>query len=566
MKKKNIRQCVLLLFGIALAGLVSSLYFFRIDLTSEKRYTLSPETKQVLRRLDAPLHVDIFLDGNLPVQFRKLRNSLREMLDDFKTYSGSRIVYRFIDPNEDADRQEREKRYESLENAGIRSVPFFKENKDGSQSQQIVFPGAMFSYKDRRSVANLFNNKDIPSDDVALNMSLEALEYELIKTINLLSTDSIGRVAFTTGHGELSRAEIYDFCDEFVNANPFHIDLIAINGRLNVLDTFKAVIIARPCDAFDDKDKFVIDRYIMRGGKALWLLNGAEVNTDSLFARGMTFALPLKLNLEDILFIYGVRINPNVVQDVLLFNEMPLILGEGASRTTTTVPWFYYPVMIPSSNHVITRNVGPVWFRYASDLDTVEQDKGIRKTVLLQTSEWTRTRSVPFMINLSEIERKPEQEQFNKPHRITAVLLEGQFPSVFRSRNARNLFPDLQEKQAEKSVDTKMIVVSDGDIARNDVTTTARGVVPSGNPLGYDRYTRMTFANKDFLINALNYLVDDSGLMNLRNRELKMRLLNKQKMIDEQLKWQMINLVLPMLLLVIGGLAYNRWRIYRYGK
>ena len=564
MKKKNIRQCIFLLCGVALAGLVSSSYFFRIDLTSEKRYTLSPESKQMLRRLDAPLYVDIFLDGKLPVEFRKLRNSVREMFDDFKAYSGSRIIYRFIDPNDGADRQEREKRYESLENAGIRSVPFFKENKDGSQSQQILFPGAMLSYKDRRSAANLFNNNLIPSTDVALNVSLEALEYELIKTIHLLSADSIGRVAFTTGHGELSRAEIYDFCDEFVNANPYHIDPIAINGQLNVLDTFKAVIIARPRDAFDEKDKFVIDRFIMRGGRVMWLINGADVNTDSLFARNMTFALPLQLNLEDQLFTYGVRINPNVVQDIVS-NEIPVVLGEGASRTRSTAPWLYYPRIIPSANHVITRNISPVWLRYASDIDTVEQDRDIRKTALLRTSEWTRTKGLPFMISLSEIERIPEREQFNKPHRITALLLEGQFPSVFRSRGTKNLFPDLQEKQADKSVDTKMVVVSDGDIARNDVTANARGFAPS-NPLGYDRYTRFTFANKDFLINALNYLTDDSGLMNLRNRELKIRLLNKQQMMDEQLKWQMINLVLPMLLLVVGGLAYSRWRIYRYGR
>jgi len=560
MKKKNIRQCILLLCGIALTGLISSKYFFRIDLTSEKRYTLSPQTKQLLRNLDAPLYVDIFLDGNFSVEFRKLRNSVREMLDDFKAYSGSRIVYRFIDPNENADRQEREKRYASLENAGIRSVPFFKENKDGSQSQQIVFPGAMLSYKNRRSAANLLNN-NVPSFDVALNVSLEALEYELIKTINLLSTDSIGRVAFTTGHGELNRAEIYDFCDEFVNANPFNIDPIAINGQLNVLDTFKAVIIARPLEAFDEKDKFVIDRYIMRGGKVLWLLNGADVNTDSLFSRNMTYALPLQLNLEDMLFKYGVRVNPNIVQD-MQYNTIPV---KSASQIKNA-PWFYYPIIFPSPNHVITRNVGPVWLRYASDIDTVEHDKGIRKTVLLQTSEWTRTKGLPLMISLREIERMPEPEQFNKPNRITALLLEGQFSSVFRNRSTRNLFPDLQEKQVDKSVDTKMIVVSDGDIARNEVTKTARGVIPSNDPLGYDRYTKMTFANKDFLINALNFLTDDDGLMNLRNRELKMRLLNKKKMIDEQLKWQTINVVLPMLLLVIGGLIYNRWRIYRFGR
>jgi len=560
--KKNLRQTVLLLCGIVLAALVSSKYYFRIDLTAEKRYTLSPETKQVLRRLDAPLYVDIFLDGNLPVQFRKLRNSVREMFDDFRAYSGSRIIVRFLDPSDASNRQEREERYANLEKFGIRNTTFFKENKDGSQSQQIIFPGAGIAYKNMRLPVNLLSNNLMLPVEAQLNVSLETLEYELIKTINLLSADSIGRVAYTTGHGELSRAEIYDLCNEFVHYSPYNIDPVAINGQLNALYPFKAVIIAKPHNAFDEKDKFVIDRYIMRGGRVMWLISGADVNTDSLSARNMTFAFPLELNLEDQLFTYGIRINPVIVQDIEAHTIS--VKPEGSSKIASA-PWLYYPLIIPSHDHVITKNLDPVWLRYASDIDTVGADGGIRKTVLLQTSESSRTRGLPFMISLGEIERLPEPQQFNKPNRMTAVLLEGQFPSVFRSRNARNLFPDLQEKQAEKSVATKMLVVADGNIARNEVRYTQNGAAPA-YPLGYDRDTRLSFANKDFLINALNYLTDDAGLMNLRNREFKMRLLNKPKVADELLKWQIINLALPMLLLLAGGLAYNRWRKYQYGR
>ncbi len=559
MKKTNIRQCVILLCGIVLLGLVSSKFFFRIDLTAEKRYTLSPETKQVLRQLNEPLYVEVFLEGDIPVQFRKIRNSVREMLDDFKSYSGNRIIYHFIDPTEAPNQEEREKQFASLEAAGIRKINYNKKNKDGSLSQQLLFPGAILSYKDRQAAVNLLSDNRLLSPEMIINASLETLEYELIKTAHMLSVDSIGRIAFTIGHGELNKMEVYDLSVEL--ANFYDVERMEINGQLDILDPYKAVVIAKPQEPFDEKDKFIIDRYIMRGGKVMWLIDAVNVNTDSLFNIGMTFALASELNLEDQLFTYGIRVNPNIVLDIES-NTIPITLADGSSQPTFA-PWLYYPKVIPSPKHMITRNLNPVWLRYANEIDTV--GSGIRKTVLLQTSDFSRTKGVPFMLSLGEVERPLDPLQFNKPYRITAVLLEGKFPSIFRSRNARSLFPGLQEKQAEASIETKMVVVSDGDIARNDVRNTPNGLVPT-NPLGYDRYTRETFANKEFLTNALNYLTDDAGLMKLRNREFQLRLLNKQKVNNEQLKWQIINIGLPLLLLLCGGLAYGQWRRYRYGK
>ena len=559
MKRKNIIQFVLILCGIVFAGIVSSKFFFRIDLTSEKRYTLSPETKRVLRQLDAPLYVHIYLDGQLPVQYRKLRNAIREMLDDFKAYSGNRLVYRFFDPSDAESAAERNEQYAALEANGIRRFIVHKTNKDGSQSQQIVFPGAILAYKERQSPVNLLSNNTMIPLEIQLNASFEALEYELIKTINLLIADSIGTIAFTTGQGEPGMAELYDLGTEF--SNYYNVDFKEINGQLDALDPYKAVIITKPRKAFDEKDKFILDRYIMRGGKVMWLIDGANVNTDSLSTAGMTIALTSELNLDDQLFTYGVRINSCVIQDIV--STTIGVTTDHSSHQVVPAPWFYYPLAKPSPNHVITRNLGPVWLRYASDIDTVGRNSEIRKTVLLQTSEMSRIRGTPFLINLSEVQRMPEKQQFNSPHRNVAVLLEGNFPSLYRNRNARVLFPELQEKQAEKSVQTKMLVIADGDIAINDVRHTAKGLTPTF-PLGYDRSTGETFANKDFLVNALIYLTDDNGLMNLRNREYKLRLLNKQKVVKELLKWQIINIVLPMILLVVGGLAYNRWRRYRY--
>ena len=559
--KRYINHFIIMLSVIVLTGLISSKYFFRIDLTSEKRYTLSSETKQILRQLDAPLYVDVFLEGDLHVQFRKLRNSIREMLDDFKTYSGNRIVYNFIDPSDADNAQEREENFAILEEEGIRRITVGKTNKDGSQSAQIIFPGAIFYYKNRIASVNLLSTNQSIHWEMRLNASFESLQYELIKTVNMVSADSIGHIAFIHGHGELNRAETFDLGTEF--ANYYEVERKAINGQLNALDPYKAIIIAKPREAFDEKDKFVIDRYIMRGGKVIWLIDGAHVNTDSLYTQSMTFALHQELNLEDQLFNYGVRINPSVVQDIVA-NQIGITLTDGSSQPTLA-PWLYYPLVEPSPRHPITRNLDLVWLRYPGYIDTLGRNSEVRKSVLLQTSPMSRVRGLPSMISLNEVQRPTERQHFNNQNLITAVLLEGQFPSVFRNRNAQIMFPELQEQQAPKSIETKMIIVADGDIARNDVRNTQQGQVPSPNPLGFDRNSHLTFGNKEFLVNSLNYLTDDAGLMNLRNREFKLRLLNKQKVAEELFKWQIINLVLPMFLLLAGGLAYNRWRRYRYG-
>ncbi|MDR0713112.1 MAG: gliding motility-associated ABC transporter substrate-binding protein GldG, partial [Bacteroidales bacterium] len=534
MKKKDIRQCILWTGGIVLLALISSRYSFRIDLTAEKRYTLSAETRQILRNLDAPLHLNIYLEGDLPAEFRKLRTGIREMLDEFKACTGNRLTYRFFDPSEDVKTREREQFHAELKEIGLREVTVNKKNRDGSLSQQQLFPGCVITYKDRMAAINLLSNNRMQPSDVVLNASLEALEYEFIRTIYALSADTVAKVAFITGHGEPGRAETYDIGLEY--ANFYDVDRKSINGQPHALDSYKAVIIAKPTQAFDEKDKYVIDRYIMRGGKVLWLLDGIDAHTDSLYASGFTFALASQLNLEDQLFTYGVRINPQLVQDIVN-NPIVVTVADGSSQPVPA-PWLYHPLVQPSPDNMITRRLNPVWLRYAGHIDTVGMNPDIRKTVLLQTSSFSRAKATPCMIRLDEVKKPVERQHFNQSLMV-GVLLEGKFPSVFRSRSVKRLFPETNEQQPAESKHTKMIVVSDGDIAVNDVQHTPQGDVPV-RPLGYDRYSRQTFGNKDFLVNALNYLTDDAGLMKLRNREFQLRLLDKQKLNDELSKWQII--------------------------
>ncbi|MDR1672940.1 MAG: gliding motility-associated ABC transporter substrate-binding protein GldG [Bacteroidales bacterium] len=561
MKKRNIRQFGILTGGIVCLALLSSQYLFRIDLTAEKRYTLSVETRQLLRDLDASVHLNIYLDGDLPAGFRKLRNGIREMLDDFKSYAGKRLTYSFIDPAEISGRKEREQFYTDLEEMGLHKINVNKTNKDGSLSQQILFPGAVAIYKGRALAINFLNNNRVQSSETVLNASMEGLEYELIKTIQALRPDSIGKVAFVVGHGEPEQAETYDLGMEY--ANYYDVDVKTINGQPEALDQYKAVIIAAPKKPFDEKDKFAIDRYIMRGGKVIWLIDAVNVHADSLASTGYTFALATHLNLEDQLFTYGVRINPNLLQDIE--NNPIFVTATDGSSKPVPAPWLYHPLVTPSPSHVVTRYLNPVWLRYASDIDTVGSGSNIRKTALLHSSRYSRLIGVPTMIELNEVSRMPDRQVFNQSYRITAVLLEGKFPSVFRSRNVKTLLPQWNGQQATESVATKMIVVSDGDIARNDVRHTMQGTVPA-NPLGYDRYSGQTFGNKDFLVNALNYLTDDAGLMRLRNREFQLRLLDRQKVNGGLLGLQLLNVVLPILLWIAGGVAYHLWRRRKYGR
>ncbi len=558
MKSKNIRHFVLTMGAIVLLGIISSVSFFRIDLTAEKRYTLSNETKRILAQLDEPIYFDIYLDGDIPPEFRKFRNSIREMLDDFKPYAGNRLVYHFFDPSK-GSAKEREFLYMKLDSAGLRPVSINLKSKDGSLSQQIVFPGAIVEYKGIQLAVNLLRNNPGRSAESNLNNSMETLEYELIKTVRSLSNDMVESIAFIEGHGELSEAETADLTFEF--SNYFQVDRGEINGQLNVLDPYKAIIIAKPRQAFDEKDKFIIDRYIMSGGKVIWLIDAVQVNTDSLRTTGSAFALASDLNLEDQFFTYGVRINPVIVQDVV---SEPIAVMTGNSQIVLA-PWLYYPLVMPLHNHAITRSINPVWLQYANDIDTVGMNPEVKKSILLQTSPETRVLAAPLFIQLNEVERVLDQQQFNRPNRIVAVLLEGKFPSIFRSRNPKMLFPELQETQRDKSVETKMLVVADGDVARNEVRVTTRGVAPS-YPLGYDKDTKQTFGNKEFLVNALNYLTDDAGLMKLRDREFQLRLLDKTKILGGIGKWQVINVVMPVMLIILGGIAYGQWRRYKYGK
>jgi gliding-associated putative ABC transporter substrate-binding component GldG len=557
---KSWLQFLSVMAGILLLAAVSSLLRLRLDLTEDKRYTLSVPTRKVLSGIKNDIYVQVYLDGEMPVPLKKLKRTVREMLDEFRIASGRKIDYEFINPSESRDAKQRQAKYQSLINKGLNPINIQAGDAEGGSTQKIIFPGMLMNCNGVEVPVNFLNNST-PSYEQNLLRSAEGLEYELIQNIATLSSDTIYKVAFIEGHGEIPEIETADLTLNL--ARFFTIDRGSIGGKPGILDKYAAVIIAGPEKEFNESDKLVLDQYIMNGGKVIWLFDEVAVNADSLVF-GETEGLYRPLNIEDQIFMYGARVNPAIVQDLECM-IIRLKVGTGSTnQQIVPAPWIYYPLLIPSAAHPVTRNLNRVKGEFTNFIDTVGLDPAIRKTVLLSTSKNSRTLSPPLMVSLKEAELTPDEKDFNKSALPVAVLLEGVFPSAFRNRVVSNLTADKNLKIRTESRNTKLIVIADADIVRNEVRRV--GLEETPLPLGQDKYTGEMFGNRDFLINCLNYLVDDHGIMGLRSRELKLRLLNKMKVKSEKLEWQLINLLGPIALVIFAGLIYNFSRKRKYTR
>ncbi len=560
---RNIRlrswlQLLTTVAGIILLAVLGSLLRLRLDLTEDKRYTLSNPTKKVLLGLKNDIYIQVYLDGDIPIPLKRLKRSVGEILEEFRIASGRKIDYEFINPSEGKDAKQREAQSQVLENKGLIPIDVKANDAEGGSSVKRIFPGMIFNYNGTEVPVNFLNNST-PSYEQNILRSVEGLEYEIIQTISTLSSDTIYKVAFIEGHGELPEIETADITMNL--AHFFTVDRGTINGKPGILDHYAAVVIAGPEKEFNESDKLVIDQYIMKGGKVMWLFDEVAVNSDSLVF-GSTVGLYRPLNIEDQLFRYGARVNPEIVQDI---ESMILRMKVGKNNTNqqlVAVPWLYYPLLTPASNNSITRNLNRVKGEFTNYIDTVGLDPAVKKKVLLSTSKFSRLLSPPLIISLKEAELTPNEKDFNKSNLPVAVLLEGKFTSVFQNRMIGNLTEDKTYKIQTESIKTKLIVIADADIIRNDVRRV--GLKETPYPLGQDKYTGQIFGNKDFLINCLNYLVDDNGIMELRSRELKLRLLNTSLIKQGKFKWQLLNIAGPVLIVILAGLLYNFYRRRTY--
>lgn len=564
---RNIRLNSWISFFITIAGIiltawVLSLSRIRLDLTEDKRYTLSDQSVKVLKGIKNDIYIQVYLDGEMQIPLKRLKRSVQEMLEEFRIASDRKITFQFINPSASGDEEQREAIFQDLYNKGLIPIRAHYTDDAGGTSQRLVFPGMIINYDGIEVPVNFLKNNQALSYEQNILHSIEGLEYEMIQTIATVSSDTIHKVAFLEGHGELSEVEVADITLNL--SKYFTIDRGVINGIHGILDQYSAVIIAAPDEQFSEADKFVIDQYIMNGGKVLWLLEQVYVNRDSL-SFGETAGFYYPLNIEDQLFRYGARINPEIIQDMMdcMLIRLSVTAG-GGQRQIVPAPWIYYPLLSPNQNHPVTRNLNKVKGEFVNTIDTVGMDKSIKKTILLHTSDYSRTIAPPMFIKLQEAETVPDAKEFNKSRLTAAVLLEGVFSSAFRNRMPGAFLGESNIQVSNESLPTRMIVIADGDIIRNEVQRSGSTEIPL--PLGQDKYTGQLFGNRDFLLNCVNYLVDQNDLMQLRSREMKLRLLDRAKIKDQRIFWQVLNVMAPVILVILSGLIYHLIRVRTYSK
>lgn len=556
-KKRDLAILFSLIAIIALINFVGSFYFKRFDLTSEKRYTLAESTKTLLSNLEDEVFFKVYLNGNFNPNFTRLKNETREILDEFRAYSNDQIQYEFITPGEGMAPAEKESIERQLFEKGLIPEQIVSGNAD-KKLETKIWPGAIVSHKGNETVWQIFKGQLGVSAEESINNSVEELEYSLTTSIRKLQRDKKLEVTFIEGHYELDTLHQYDFMRAL--SEYYDVNRTPILGKLASLKGSAAIVITQPDSAFNDRDRFIIDQYIMSGGKVLWLIDPVAINRDTFQLKGYTLGLNRMLGIEEMLFKYGVRLNAVLVQDFQCA-RVPINVGFKGSPNFKFFPWVYSPLILPDLKHPIVRNLDLIKFDFCSTLDTVTA-KGIKKTILLRTSKTSKTQPAPARIFLGSALYPIKESQFNDPYLSVACLLEGEFSSFVEYRLPGALLRDSSFKYVDKGKKTKMIVVADGDVARNDFDKSTGRFYE----LGFDKYSRETFANKTFLLNCVNYLLDDEGLLQLRSREVKLRQLDRKKITLQRAKWQMTNVLLPLLLVIMLGMIQFYVRKRKYSK
>lgn len=557
-RKKDVLQLILGLLAIIVLNMVSQFAFTRIDFTKEKRYTISPISIQILQNLETPVNITVFLEGDFPSGFKRLRSATKDLLIDYKAYAGNNIQFEFINPFEGKNQQEQDEIYQELSMKGIEPTNLSVKTASGL-SQKVIFPAAMVSFGDQRIPVKLLQNRVGISPEEVLNNSVQNLEYAFSSAIKKAVSGGKPRVGFTEGNGELSDLQLQDAMKAL--ADGYEVGRINLNDITSSgLNKLKVMVIAKPESGFSELQKYKIDQFLMRGGKIIWAIDQVNADLDSMRngARQEQLAFPKKLNLDDQLFTYGVRINYSLVGDMNC-SQIPVNVGTvGGQAQIQLVPWLFYPIIMPVSTHPMIKNLDGIKTEFINTIDTISV-ANVRNTVLLTTSPFNRELETPNIISLKMIEDTPDPSQFQSGPKPVCVLLEGNFKSNFLTQAVPE-GADLDAKSIDRSEFTKMLIFSDGDVFKSQVSGNDGSVFP----LGYDKYSQQTYGNKTFLLNAVDYLTDDSGLISLRSKEIKLRLLDKGKLVADKVQWQLINTLIPLILLIFFGIFQHLYRKRKY--
>ncbi len=552
-----ITSVILLLIGI---NFLTSMWHQRIDLTGEKRFTLSDPTKSLLKKLDGEVKIDILLKGEFPSAFKRLANSAEETLQEFKEVAGKRINYRFVLPDDELD-DVNTKFADTAASLGIEPINLKVQLKAGEQ-QQLVYPAALVHYKGKTMAVNLYSGNKIFVSPKELNSAEAQMEYKFADAIDKLSHEVKPLIAYSVGNGEPTGYNTYDLVQNVLRKD-YNLFTFNINTQPAIPDTFGLLLIVKPKKAFSEIEKLKIDQYIMKGGKLLLFVDKLEAEMDSLQQKNEVVAYDRGLDLNDLLFKYGVRVNSDLIMD-LQCDLLPFdVNGNGQYEW---LQWNYFPLFQTRSNHPINKNIGLVAGKFVNSIDTVEAE-GITKTILLSSSPNSRTISTPALISGRENVNAPESDQFKKHDIPAAVLLEGKFRSMFQNRLSQAMKDSIAVYGGQflpvAARSNKMIVVADGDIVLNGMASNQP--IPMGmNQFAYGTQKEFPFANRDFLQNCMSYLIDRSGLMEAKSKDYTLRLLDTQKAEEEKTFWQIINIVAPILLVCLFAFIYQWWRKRKY--
>ena len=538
-------QFLSVFLAVWLINQLANKFKLQLDLTEEKRYTIANTTKKLLSDLDQDVFFEVYLQGELPPNFERFQNAIQEMLDQFGSESGGRVQYKFTDPSQANSTQAWNQFYQSLMQKGLQPTNL-NYVKDGNSLQTIIFPSAIVSKGLEEVPLNLLNGNRASGPEAILNQSIENLEYELASAIAQLNEGGIKKVGLISGHGSPEKDQLAGFR----NAILTKYDLYDVKlGGKNELKGYDAVIVAKPREPFLENEKYLLDQYLMRGGKLIFFLDALSVNIDSALSEG-TVAIPYETNLEDMLFKYGVRVNKDFVLDVNS-GELPIVQGNfGDQPQIQMLTWPFFPLITNYAKHPSVRNLDAILTRFTSTIDTVKAT-GIKKTPLASTTQYSKVLGPPVRVSLNDLQSELIPEKFNGGVQNISYLLEGKFTSLYANRLVPRGFD--KEQFRKMGNDAKVVVVADGDMITNDFDP------ETGEPLalGVEAFSKTTYANEQFVLNILDYLVDDSGLIETRSREVKIRPLDKVKVKQERATWQMVNLIIPVVLvLLIGGLKW----------
>ena len=555
-KKKKLKILLSTIAVLLVVNGIGSQFFHRFDLTKDKRYTLSETSLSIIKNIKEPLYIDVFLEGNFPTEFKRLQTETKQILEEYKAYNPN-IIYQFVNPLENPE--EADAIMDSFIQRGLTPIKITVDDK-GKQSQEVVFPWAIATYKDKSTKLPLLKNRLGASTEEKVVSSVQHLEYAFADAFHKITTPKQKKIAVIKGKNELPDVFKADFL-QTVRENyfiaPFPLDSVAKDPILfaKALKTFDLAIIAKPKSAFTDAEKQVLDQFIIDGGKTLWLVETVNIDMESLNKTGSNFAFPFDLGLNDMFFKYGFRINPVLVKDL---QSTPIALASGQRGNETqyqNYPWFYAPYIFPESKHPIVNNIDGLKLDFANAIDTLKN--GIKKTILLKSSIYSKKVGTPVEVDLKMVNEKPNPQDYQPGNIPVGVLLEGNFSSAFENRVLA--FKDNTFKAKGKP--SKMIVISDGDIIKNQLDD-------KGQPLelGFDKWTNQMYSNKEFLMNCVNYLLDDNGLINIRSKEVDLPLLDKEKVYENYTYTQFLTVGLPLVLLLIFGIAITYIRKRQFGR